>query len=287
MMSDFAYGEPMIEQLEPQAILDLFAAHNRVTLTQSLPVVLTIDVQDFVEYRQDVSDPATFATNPNVTTAATLHNFFAVTMLADIVAVNGQLAKGLYAATPRTMASSPTPAPGRAIADVTRNSLRDLFFEILKTDSTPIGSIAAFGLSGGNAPPGAPSVLQGSNWAIIGGTGAFLGARGQAGSGAGNSPRAASITEDPANRRINGGGNGRFILEVIPTVVPQVLITADGPAVVHSSNHSLVTSSNRAAPGEHLSLFATGLGRWRRRSIPASHFRRLLRRQSIRRWRLR
>ena len=196
----------MIEQLEPQAILDLFAAHNRVTLTQSLPVVLTIDVQDFVEYRQDVSDPATFATNPNVTSAATLHNFFAVTMLADIVALNGQPVKGLYVGRPRAIDSTPTPAPGQAVADVTHNSFRDLFFEILQSDGTPIGSIAATGLAGGNAPPGAPSVLQGSNWAIIGGTGAFLGARGQAGSAAGNSPRGASISEDPSKRRINYRG---------------------------------------------------------------------------------
>jgi hypothetical protein len=116
----------MIERLEPRAVLDLFASHSRVPLAPPPPVTLTIDVEDFVEYRQDISGPANFATNPNVTTPATLRNFFGVTMLADIVAVNLQPAKGLYAATPRTIAASVTAVPGHAIADITRNSLRDL-----------------------------------------------------------------------------------------------------------------------------------------------------------------
>jgi hypothetical protein len=239
----------------------LLAAHSGVAMGQSPPVtILTIDVENFVEYRQDVSDPTKFASNPNITTAMTPLNFFTATMLADIVAINGQPVKGLYVGRPRAIASTPTPAPGQAIADVTSNSFRDLFFEILKSDGTPIGSIAATGLAGGNAPPGAPSVLQGSNWAIIGGTGAFLGARGQAGSGAGNSPRAASMSEDPSERRINGGGKARFILQVIPMEVPQIAVTPNGPAVVHSSDFSLVTPSKPAAAGEILSVFATGLG---------------------------
>jgi uncharacterized protein (TIGR03437 family) len=41
---------------------------------------------------------------------------------------------------------------------------------------------------------------------------------------------------------------------------PQIVTTANGPAVVHSSDFSLVTSSKPAAAGEILSLFATGLG---------------------------
>jgi uncharacterized protein (TIGR03437 family) len=42
--------------------------------------------------------------------------------------------------------------------------------------------------------------------------------------------------------------------------VPQIVSTANGPAVVHSKDFSLVTSSKPAAAGELLSLFATGLG---------------------------
>ena len=251
----------MIRKREILAMTDLLATHCRVALGQSPPAtVLTIDLVNFVEYRQDVSDPAKFASDPNVTTAATGRNFYTATMFADIVAINGQPAKGLYVGRPRTVLTTPTPTPGQAIADTTHNSFRDVFFEILKSDGTPIGSIVATGLSGGSSPPGAPLTQQGSNWAIIGGTGAFLGARGQAGSGTGNSPRGASIAEDPANRRINGGGKAQFILQVIPMAVPQIVTTANGPAVVHSNDFSLVTSSKPAAAGELLSLFATGLG---------------------------
>ena len=42
--------------------------------------------------------------------------------------------------------------------------------------------------------------------------------------------------------------------------VPQIVTTANGPAVAHSNDFSLVTSSKPAAAGELLSLFATGLG---------------------------
>jgi hypothetical protein len=240
----------------------LLAAHSGVAMGESPPVtILTIDVENFVEYRQDVSDPAKFASNPNITTATTPLNFFTATMFADIVAVNGQPVKGLYVGRPRAIASTQTPAPGQAVVDVTHNSFRDLFFEILKSDGTPIGSIAATGLAGGNAPPGAPSVLQGSNWAIIGGTGAFLGARGQAGSGTGNSPRAASMSEAPSERRINGGGKARFILQVIPMEVPQIVVTPNGPAVVHSSDFSLVTPSTSERSGAKRRFARTCSGR--------------------------
>ena len=242
-------------------VATLFVGHRDVALGQtSSPTILTIDLTNFVEYRQDLADPARFATDTSVTTAVTPRNFFTATMLADIVAVNGQPAKGLYMGIPRALQGTPTPNPGQAIADTTHNAFRDLFFEIQKSDGTVIGSIAATGFSGGASPPGAPQAQAGSNWAIIGGTGAFLGARGQAGSGAGNTPRAASFSEDPSRRRINGGGKAQFVFQIIPVVVPQIVVTANGPAVVHSNDFSLVTASKPAAAGELLTLFATGLG---------------------------
>jgi uncharacterized protein (TIGR03437 family) len=41
---------------------------------------------------------------------------------------------------------------------------------------------------------------------------------------------------------------------------PQIVTTSSGPAVTHSSDFSLVTSSKPATAGEVLSLFVTGLG---------------------------
>lgn len=74
------------------------------------------------------------------------------------------------------------------------------------------------------------------------------------------SQRGASITEDPANRRTNGGGTQRYVVHLIPMSAPEIVIAAGGPAVTHSSDFSLVTVSKPAAAREILSLLATGLG---------------------------
>ena len=233
-----------------------------VALGQSPPsAILAVDLENFVEYRQSVLyDPATYATDPNVTTVVTTtKNFNVAILLGDIVAVNGQPAKGIYVGRTRGVQATPTPLPGNSIADVTRTSFREYIFEILKFDGTPAGTLFGSGFAGGPPPPGAPLASQGSNYAITGGTGAFLGARGQLGEGPGGG-RAALISEDPSYRRINGGNKKRFILQVIPMYLPQIVTTANGPAVTHSGDFTLVSASKPATAGEILSLFATGLG---------------------------
>ena len=84
--------------------------------------------------------------------------------------------------------------------------------------------------------------------------------------------RTASITEDPANRRQNGGGHILTVLYVIPMSWPTIVTTAGGPAIVHSSDFSLVSASKPAAAGEILSLFATGLGPTRTSLTPGQPF---------------
>ena len=145
-----------------------------------------------------------------------------------------------------------------------RNGVQVVSFEILKGDGTPIGTIMACGFPAGASPPGAPSNVTSSNFVVTGGTGAFLGARGQAGT-ADNPPgvaplRGASITEDPANRRRNGGGTQTWVIHLIPMESPEIVMSSGGPAISHSSDFSLVTASKPAAAGEILSLFAKGLG---------------------------
>jgi uncharacterized protein (TIGR03437 family) len=136
-------------------------------------------------------------------------------------------------------------------------------FEILKSDGTPIGTIIAIGLAGGDAAPGSSSSVTGNNFVITGGTGAFLGVRGQMGVAA-NPPgvavqRAASMTEDPANRRLNGGGTQRWVVHLIPMSAPQIVTTASGPSVFHS-DLSPVIAAKPAKAGEVLIVAATGLG---------------------------
>jgi uncharacterized protein (TIGR03437 family) len=68
------------------------------------------------------------------------------------------------------------------------------------------------------------------------------------------------MNEDPAQRRVNGGGKIRYIFQLDPMSRPEVISTPNGPAVAHSSDFSPVSAAKPAAPGEILSLFATGLG---------------------------
>lgn len=135
-----------------------------------------------MDYVGDTSDVSKLATDPSVTIPAIARSTFVrSSYIADIVAVNGQPAKGTAMADGQVFMLRTAPKPGQAIADVTRGGFADFRLEILKNDGTPIGTIMVSELTGAAAPPGAPrSVSQGNN-AIVGGTGAFLGARGQMG----------------------------------------------------------------------------------------------------------
>ena len=161
------------------------------------------------EYQDDIGVPSQYASKANVTPSTPPKNFYVATALADIVSVNGQPAKGTYIGRSRSVILNPMPAgtaTSEGIADVSRAehpSSGACFSEIEQADGTPVGTIVSVGLSGGPAPPGAPTTER-ANWAIVGGTGAFLGARGLV-TGTGAASRAASMSEDPANRRVNGG----------------------------------------------------------------------------------
>ena len=244
------------------AVAVLWAGSWPAGLAQLGPTtILEIEMENRVQYVGDNSDVSKLATDPNVTTPAPSRNFVPVVIIADIAAVNGQPAKGTTVFHFRQINLRTAPNAGEAIADIVRNNVVDIRFEILKTDSTPIGTVMASGMGGGVGPPGAPLDVRVGNVAIVGGTGAFLGARGQVGQGTTIVPdRSASMTEDPANRRRNGGGRVRYVLHLIPLAHPEIVITANGPAVVHSNDFGLVTAAKPARPGEILSLIATGLG---------------------------
>jgi hypothetical protein len=256
-------------RLQNTTFLFIIIGTCRLALGQApQPAILTIDLENFVEYRADTSDVSQYGTNPALTTPAAVlssHDFFVATGLGDIVAINGQPAKGLYAMRARAITTAPNPIPAGAIADVTRAAIREEVFEILTASGNPVGSLMGLGLSGGAPPPGAPAAQTGVNIAVIGGTGAFAGVRGTSGSGGGTA-RAASITEDPRNRRSNGGGKSRRILTLYPMSAPQIV------AIAHSGNFSAVSSSTPASPGEILSVFASGLGPTNPGSDPGQPF---------------
>lgn len=258
---------------KPQILAILFAAVYCTPASGQPPAAtLYIELQNEVEYQVDTSDLSKYGTDPNVTQGKVAKGLgvgcagVPIIGLADIVSVNGQPARGTYAVRGVSVCMSPTPVAGvDAIADATWLSLRDETYEILQSDGiTPVGTIMTYGLSSGMpSPPGPPAGSK--NSAITCGTGAFFGVRGQRGqrngllSGA-VGERTASITEDPAKRRQNGGGHLLTVLYVIPMSWPTVVITSGGPAIVHSSDFSPVSASKPATAGEILSLFATGLG---------------------------
>ena len=238
---------------------------SQVTITN-----LQIDVKNAVGYLIDTPDNTKLATDPNVTQRVPTLNFGSSVLLGDIVAVNGKPAKGLLGDRIVTINASQNAMPGQAIADVERSSIVELVWEIQQADGTPVGSIVALGFSGGSVsglPPGAPSTARQSNFAIIGGTGAFLGARGQAvffqsdlpGTGGVVASRPASATEDPVNRRAHGGRTTSYLLQLVPLFVPTVVATASGPAAFHA-DFSPVTAAKPAKAGEVLITRATGLG---------------------------
>jgi hypothetical protein len=242
---------------------------------------LVVELENVVEYQVDTSDLSKWGTNPNSTPGKIAQGMgvgcagVPLVVYGDIVSVNGDPARGTYVGRGLSVCLSPAPTAGvNAIADISANSLRDETYYILQSDGvTPIGTIMVNGLNGSVSPrpPGPP--VGGQNFTIIGGTGAYLGARGQKGGANGGliGNRTASITEDPANRRQNGGGHGLFTFYVIPMFRPEVVVTTNGPAVTHS-DFSLVSAAKPATAGEILSLFATGLGPTRTSLAPDQPF---------------
>jgi hypothetical protein len=237
------------------------------------PVIVTIDVENIVEYEGDVPDVSKLATIAAKTVGASANNFYPVIWVADVVAVNGKPAKGTWTVRGNQLFRGPNMAPGRAIADSGGAYFFDWVFDLMQPDDTPIGTLMAVGTGGAARPPGAPSVFIQANMAVTGGTGMFLGVRGQAGQG-GNTvfPRTASMSEDPALRRVLGGGIRRFVFHLIPMFRPEVILAANGPALVHASDFSLVTSTKPAHSGEVLSMFALGLGPTRPGVDPGESF---------------
>jgi uncharacterized protein (TIGR03437 family) len=239
----------------------LFAAALAFAQPSLPPIVLEVDVNNLVFYGVDSSEFSRLASNPASTTT-TAPNFRSSVSIGDITAINGRPAKGVYISRLWTITLTPNPAPGQAMADVTRSAAYDGTIEILQADGTAIGSVMFAGLAGGPAAPGSPAAFVGGwNSAVTGGTGYFLGARGSAGVVSTPVPvRNASITEDPANRRIHGGGTRKYVVSVIPMVRPEIVNDSMGPVIYHAADFSRVTAGNPARAGETLIAMASGLG---------------------------
>ncbi len=184
-------------------------------LAQTPSTTLQVNVANYVLYNYDTFDTTQFSTNPSATSVQMKTYNYHISV-GDIVAVGGKRAKGTLLCTHTMFVLSPTATVGsmKAIADTSRAMMDDCSLEILTDGGAAVGTIFIHGLFGGAPPPGAPASSARSNLIVTGGTGAFLGARGQAGQAGPWTPRVASVTEDPANRRVNGGGVVNIVLQV-------------------------------------------------------------------------
>lgn len=233
---------------------------------QELPVILEVQTENQVIYVDDNPGPAQVGRNPgpvpvNVATTPVVHaNSITV---GDIVAINGNPVRGVVTGRGYGLGFNPAPPPGQAIADVIRAGFWQVAFEFLTADGGQIGSIFVMGFQAGAPAPGSPPGSTAGNLAIIGGTGAFIGAKGTFNQAALIIPpaqRPASIAEDPSRRRINGGsGRNRVLLQVFPMFRPEVLTDSNGPVFFHS-DYSRVTSASPARAGETLIAYAKRLG---------------------------
>jgi hypothetical protein len=229
--------------------------------------VLEIDGENTVFYVNDITDYAKLASNPGRVAAIMPKNFISYIGISDVVAVNGKPAKGTWVVRANGIFLRPAPASGQAIADTTRNTIVDQVLEILQSDGSSIGTIMSSGFGGlGPPPPGAPSSATASNFAITGGTGAFLGARGEIEFVRlpADAP-GVSVTEDPSRRRANGGGSQKLVVHLIPMTTPEILN-------VWHSDFTPVSAAKPARADEIMIVSARGLGATRPGLDPGQSF---------------
>jgi uncharacterized protein (TIGR03437 family) len=232
--------------------------------------LLVVEATNFTSYYRDVGDYSLLATRTSPTAATQPRNFSQEVLIGDIVTVNNRRVKGTAIGLVNQVSMRPDPPTGMAVADITRNNWTEWYFEILGEDGQQIGSIRVSGISSqqgfGLPPPGQTSQIIAGSYTVIGGNGAFLGARGYMGApsaatgGQAAAVRRASMAEDPASRRINASGNVRQAIYILPMTRPEIIAESGQPVIVHASDHTLVTAAKPAMPGEILTLYASGLG---------------------------
>ena len=237
--------------------------------------IMIIDIDNGLFYGRDVADYSRLATETKPTPQVASRNFAFWEGIGDIVAVNGKPMKGTWHSRAVQIGMNPNPQPGQGIADVSVTGTLDWIMDIRTPDGEPVGMITGYGwnTSAGQRPPGAPSRLASLNLVITGGTGAYVGIRGQMGINAERNAGApayrgnASITEDPGYRRVNGPGQTRrHVLQIFPMFVPEIL------DVLRSADFSQVTTTRPVAAGEQLTLSVSNLGPVRAAVEPGQPF---------------
>jgi hypothetical protein len=244
-------------------IAAMAAALCGIATAQKLPpVTIDIAVANGALYLPDTADYSKYGTllGPVMPAAAanglSFPNFTTYVEISDVVSVNGDPAKGTLVNQGRFLQLSPTPRAGQTIADSGWYTIASVGIDVLTAAGVRVGTVYTSGFALGAPPPGAPAGYSGLAVAVQGGTGAFVGATGQitlSNLGA----RAASIMEDPANRRNLGGQPDpairHLLVQLIPAVRPEI-------EAVYHADFTPVTADKPGQKGETLIALCTGLG---------------------------
>ncbi len=237
------------------------AALMATRASAQLPSLLQVEVTDQTIYTFDGAPLSQLATLAAKQPALTQKTFAAMLGIGDIASVNGTEMKGTVFESIMSVLSTSTLKPGWAIADVQRTGLYDWTLDFQTPDGTEMGTVRVSGMGGGPPPPGAPTGIDHAAYMVVGGTGIFAGVHGYyaANPDTVKKPRVTSAVEDPAYRRVNGGGLLHAFLYLSPATPPQVVSAASGPLVFHADAQP-VSTARPAMPGESLFAMVTGLG---------------------------
>jgi len=227
---------------------------------QAQETILNVKASQFVYYTEDVADAAQWSASAGPVTRKAVGNFARHLFICDIVDVNGTPVKGTVVGRVQSTSLRPAPTGMTGVADISRNNLSEFQMEILQEDGTEVGSLVLTGFGG--VTPGVGSPVGGlvGSFAVTGGTGSFVGARGQ-GAVVDYAPRNTSFTENPVQRRVHpGAGAWSILIRLIPYERPEVMTLAGGAAAVFHADFTPVTAQNPALAGEQLIASVTGLG---------------------------
>ncbi len=211
-----------------------------LVMCQVTPDVTTsIRLENFVFYMDQHGDATKFGTlpgpvpiDPQLGTALRRY-----AIVADIVSVDGKPAAGTFFAQGTVV--------GSVNADFSRNQMHPMTLEILTPNRAQVGALYGFWMGAGASAPGAPA---GSGvLAVLGGTGAYAGVRGQGSNVGASNLRVASMQENPSLRRMNGGGTMTMGINLSGALLPNVI------SAFHS-DFTPVTAERPAQSGETLIL---------------------------------
>jgi hypothetical protein len=212
-----------------------------LTLGQAASEVkMSVQLDKFAWYF-DNGDPSNFATVtqslaplPTGTTRPMMRN----AILADMVSVNGKPARGAYVSHGLSLRTTNS--------DLGRNHAHYFALDIWTPEGIHIGDLFGTFLSAGASAPGAP--VGAGNWAVHGGSGAYLGIRGQGSNVGASNFHMTLMKEDTDARRTNSSGQLKLDLYLSGVNVSEI------QAAYHLADGTPVTSSNPARAGEVLIL---------------------------------